>query len=690
MTYCTVKFFSLDEFFLRIYIAILIGAAALSCPQALNAQSVDSLAVAARRATENADSIRTYVLPEITVRAARSTLVPSAIPASVTILRAEDFVTASGASLASALAGAEGLVVQSYGGPAQVQTISLRGMRPEYTLILLNGIRLNSAQNGQADAGLISVADAAQVERVEIVRGGLSAIHGADAAGGVVNIVPRFPAGGYTVWVATAAGAAGYASASVTLGAGNESFAALISARREQGDGDYEFDFTDGKNVTRARRVGADFKTEQSSLNLRWRGGNLSGTAYAFYTNSRRGAPSAVTRVDQLSMSRLNDLTTAATTTLQWNGSPLLLPSLRISGLYADQRYTDPLLLFGGEPLSSWYVNRSVTVAPEARVALVGAQATFGAEWSESSLRSNEVLPARRAQASVFGSAEISVPMGDSFLYEAVIVPALRYDDVSGSYSGLSPRIGVSVGILREPNLRAKGSYGSGFRSPTFNDLYWIGGGNPHLKAERSVSADAGIAAEARMPNLITIPAGKIFAELTYFNIRTRDKIAWVPITTTVWGARNLGEISSQGIEASARWMSTDSVITFGIQSTWTDAAKTKEDYRGDPAVGKRLPYVPEQTASAFARVRLSVAEAAVRWRWESHKYTSESNTTFLPSYGIVSASVSVPFNVPAGESILTLRLRAEADNIFRESYMLIAGYPMPLFDWKVGITAEL
>jgi iron complex outermembrane receptor protein len=122
-------------------------------------------------------------------------------PAPVTVYRRAD-LAASGAErlgeflLAQPLAGAGGFDDRSTGFGPQLGSagLSLRGLGPQSTLVLLNGRRVASygvmLDNDGSFVDLNSLPLAA-VERVEILRDGASAIYGADAIGGVVNIVTR-------------------------------------------------------------------------------------------------------------------------------------------------------------------------------------------------------------------------------------------------------------------------------------------------------------------------------------------------------------------------------------------------------------------------------------------------------------------------------------------------------------------
>lgn len=119
-------------------------------------------------------------------------------PASITVITREQLQARRAANLAEALEGVEGVNVRSLdarSGKTGNQTISLRGLPSEYTLILIDGVRQNLsaavAPNAFDDVTSVFIPPIAAIERIEIIRGPMSTLYGSDAIGGVVNIITR-------------------------------------------------------------------------------------------------------------------------------------------------------------------------------------------------------------------------------------------------------------------------------------------------------------------------------------------------------------------------------------------------------------------------------------------------------------------------------------------------------------------
>lgn len=118
-------------------------------------------------------------------------------PASITVLGQQDLREKAYGSLAEALVDVEGVDVGDTAGKTGGLNISMRGMPSDYTLVLIDGRRQNSAgsvtPNGFGETSTSFMPPMSAIERIEIVRGPMSTLYGSDAMGGVVNIITRKP-----------------------------------------------------------------------------------------------------------------------------------------------------------------------------------------------------------------------------------------------------------------------------------------------------------------------------------------------------------------------------------------------------------------------------------------------------------------------------------------------------------------
>ncbi|MDO4968388.1 MAG: TonB-dependent receptor plug domain-containing protein, partial [Comamonadaceae bacterium] len=151
------------------------------------------LALAAAACASAIAQDNTQTLSEVVVSASGFEQDIRDAPASITVITNEQLAERRVNNLAQALEGVEGVDVgagtDKTGGP----NISIRGMPSEYTLILIDGRRQNSAgnvtPNGFGGTQTSFIPPVSAIERIEVIRGPMSTLYGSDAMGGVINII---------------------------------------------------------------------------------------------------------------------------------------------------------------------------------------------------------------------------------------------------------------------------------------------------------------------------------------------------------------------------------------------------------------------------------------------------------------------------------------------------------------------
>lgn len=134
-------------------------------------------------------SEETVVLPPVVVTPTMVEKNLDKAPGAVQIIDSEEIAALGAETVADALLYATGVMVTI--GEGRNLGTSIRGLGRNHTLVLLDGRRLAGSFKSQMDVGQLPVL---MIERIEIVRGPVSALYGSDAIGGVVNIITRDPA----------------------------------------------------------------------------------------------------------------------------------------------------------------------------------------------------------------------------------------------------------------------------------------------------------------------------------------------------------------------------------------------------------------------------------------------------------------------------------------------------------------
>ncbi|WP_108444980.1 TonB-dependent receptor domain-containing protein [Halomonas denitrificans] len=154
-----------------------------------------AVALAAASTALPALAEETTDLDSIVVTAAGFEQAMSEAPASISVITREELAQKRVTSLADALRGVEGVDVGGQVGKTGGRNIRIRGLPSDYTLILIDGRRQNTAgsvtPNGFGETATSFFPPVSSIERIEVIRGPMSTLYGSDAMGGVINIITR-------------------------------------------------------------------------------------------------------------------------------------------------------------------------------------------------------------------------------------------------------------------------------------------------------------------------------------------------------------------------------------------------------------------------------------------------------------------------------------------------------------------
>jgi len=136
------------------------------------------------------------VLEEVVVTATKTPVPVSRLTSAVEVIKGEELEQKKIKTVADALRLAQGVTINASGGPGTLTTARIRGSESAHTLVLMDGVILNSSTAGLFDFGNLTTEN---IERIEILRGAQSMLWGSDAMGGVINIITKKGTGAPTV-----------------------------------------------------------------------------------------------------------------------------------------------------------------------------------------------------------------------------------------------------------------------------------------------------------------------------------------------------------------------------------------------------------------------------------------------------------------------------------------------------------
>lgn len=579
----------------------------------------------------------TVRLPTVTVTATRLRTHLLEAPTRVTVLDAESMREGGAQNLAELLARRSGVFIRRYGGGG-LASMSLRGGTASQTLVLLDGHRIASPQLGQLDLSLLPTV---LLQSVEVMHGAGSALYGADALGGVVNLRTIRP-GKQLLLLKGSAGAygqrTGSALASGPLGRVSGVFAVEVNAARA----DWPYLNKSLFPPREVRRTGADRRrlSLYSAFTIKaWR-------MTAWYNDAERGLPTigSILPRGERQWDRLLRVHAGGT-----------LGRLRLSGLAhsGSLRYVNPQLELdntGRSFIASF--DADVRLRSGENFDLVTGLSQGYARARHPRLQSN----ASEQYAAAFVSATIRA--GSLRLY-----PALRTDAYHRPGERLlvqfNPRLGLNLRLLSRPALHLKSSAGRFFRNPTFNDRFWQPGGRSDLRPEHGWSTDLGLQLNHR--------GGRL--EASAFLSRVTDQIQWLPSGSSYWMPVNLGRIVSRGLEASYEWRLEMAHLSGGFFYTLTDA----RDW-SDQAAPSYVRLLPRHQGKSHLSLHLGFARLSASARYVGKRFITTDGSSSLVPFTLFDGSLELDQRV--GRVVLTVS--AAAENIFNLRYEVMPSYPMP------------
>lgn len=344
---------------------------------------------------------------------------------------------------------------------------------------------------------------------------------------------------------------------------------------------------------------------------------------------------------------------------------------------YGYQKYDDPSYGYNSFSKNIHYsFNPNVEFNLNRNIKIIG-----GIEFTQGKLNgvdyASKVI---RTQKSLYLSSNIKNDYDNTIFNSVMVYPAIRYDKFSNQRGEFAPKIGINTLLFNQIHLR--GSYGSNYRIPTLNDLYyqdsWGSVGNPHLKPEYSKTYDVGVSTSTEF-------AGKFTFDISYFSISTRDKIIWVPTSVWTYSPKNVGKVVLNGFTGKLEW-DIKNLVAFEISHSITNALKLNSEGANDPTYNKQLIYLPKEQTKVGISLNYQFISLNLNQIFIGKRFTDEANTKSLPSYSLIDV------NLVLERPILSVNFRTkfEVNNISNIDYQNIADYPMPLRSYRFTLGIEL
>lgn len=505
----------------------------------------------------------------------------SATPISTEVIDRRELEASGAQSVGEALALRPGMYVDR--GVAGTSGLTLQGLGPQYSLILVDGARQIGRTDGYLDLDRFGITD---IEQIEIVRGPSSALYGADALGGVVDIITRTPKDGLAVDALSRIDGRGAYEQRARVAFGTAGVAGAISGELRdspeirRGDPAAVATTLDAANDKHVSARVTDTQLE------RWR---VDGTA-DYLRRDLRGVDASATGAvyDRRNLDESASFGGRA----RYAGEATAVQLSADGSIYRDQYLHDQRL---ADALDEYQVTNENLVELAAQVAhdIGRHRVAVGGEGLREALDSDRLVrPGSRERGAIYVQDEWRVLGSDAL----VIVPAARLDGDTQFGTHVTPHVAVRWS-LGDVVLRL--GAGTGYRAPDFKELLlhfenpsvgYVVDGNPDLQPETSRSVQGG--AEWRATSWLWFGANAFANDLHDLIYAVTEPMA--ADGTLEFGYANIGRARTTGGELTA-------MVTHGAYSLTAGYAYT---HAWDFDSHRALEGVPAQRATAMARYR--------------------------------------------------------------------------------------
>lgn len=541
--------------------------------------------------------------------------------AATSVIERADIERLQATSIPDLLRFVPGVNITNTGGPGKSTSVSIRGSNSNHMLVLIDGVRIGSATTGDVSWQNLPVE---QIERIEVVRGPRSSLYGSEAIGGVIQIFTRRgEKQGISPYASVTAGSRNHhaATAGVTGGYGPAWYSLGVTSLDTRG-----IDARPGAPASSLDPDNDGYRELSANLNGGYRfDSGLELDAHLLDVRSHNDYDSGF---------KANADNALKVYSLRARFAPLApwLVTLQVG------RSEDNIDTFNGSAFNTRIDTRRDSLSWQNDLALAeDHKLTLGYDYLDDSVEgTSDFAEDTRENHGVYLQYLANAGRHDWQL-------GLRHDD--NEQHGTANTGSIGYGFALTEQLRATASYGTAFKAPTFNQLYYPGFGNPDIEAESSRNLEIGLDGDQAWGRWsVTAFRNEIDELIAYFNQGTGLR------------AYNIDEAVITGLElaASARLLEWDVASNLTLQDP---ANRSNRAGQGD-----LLPRRAEQLFNLNVDRRFGRLGVGASLHVEGRRWDNAANSNELSGYNTVDLR---------SDYLLTdtLRLQARISNLFDTDY---------------------
>lgn len=531
-------------------------------------------------------------------------------------------------------------------GLGMVSSPSFRGTTAQQTAVIWNGININSQLNGQTDFNVLNTRD---FNTISVRAGGGSVIYGSSAIGGSIHLNNELEfKNKFTNEARLSYGSFDTRGVHYRVAAAAKRFSATVSVTRNDSDNDYDY-ANGGENLN-----GQFYNTSISAVAGYKVNDNNTVKFYSYFFDGQRHF-SLIFPSETRTKYRDNNTRNM----LEWDGIYGKYTSkVKLAFLTEEYRYFADI---ERQDFSNGNVETAIA-RYDGTYRFTGAiKLNALIDYTQNSGTGSDIYYEKRQIGS--GALLLSHTLNSTLQYEA----GIRKEITSNYESPLLFSFGTSYSPASFYTLKLNTS--KNFRVPTFNDLYWMDGGNADLNPESSWQAEVG--------NEITF--NNFSLSLTGYYIKIKDMLRWLP-AGNVWRPQNTSRVNTYGLETILGYKKTFGIHTLGINGTYAYTISKDEEN------SNQLIYVPYHKVTSSLSYNVKKISAYYQFLYNGEVFTrSDNNARYnLPAYTV--GNIGVDYNFSRNNSCV---LGVQVLNVWDKDYVSVDSRPLPGRNYMMYLTVK-
>ena len=594
----------------------------------------------------------TLHVPEINVTAER--VRTQVIGGTTTTWDAEEIDAISANNVGELLQKDGGVFIKSY-GMGSLATSSIRGGNANQTLVLWNGLPIQSPMLGLLDLSLLPLGG---TEEISLQKGGNASMWGSGAIGGIISMDNKNDfSNKFNFGIKMEMGSFGYLAQQFRIGVGNRKFQSVTKLFHQGAEND--FPFQPAPSLPDQKQINAHYSRQNILQDFYWKlNPQLQLGAHFWWQLSNQEIPP--TNVQNGSIAKQKDYSTRGIIDLKNVFSDGLIQA---KAGYFDEynifmdgpEFSNHFINYFGELEFQWNFNDAHKIV-------------VGSTYSYTEAESNGYPENPIENRSAFFVSHFFKK------YKWKIKTSLRQAAINGKSVPLIPNLGVDYQLFSSIIIKLKA--GKNYRLPTLNDRFWVPGGNIDLLPESGWNQELGIHSIFQVGDLLTK------FQVTGFNRKINNWIMWANVDGSFfWSAVNVEKVWSRGLEfnLSQIYQKGDWKLQWDFGGNYILSTTEFDLVRPKMKKGTQLFYTPK--VQATTKFKLGWKNLNVAY---DHSFTSYARgvNENVDSYLVANASLNYSFKNKKSRNDIFFRI----NNIWDTDYFVIERRPIPGIHYQAGI----